>query len=193
MKFLRNAKEYGQCLLELVDKSKFINICSYGIYAGLWQKENGKNGFFPNIVTKVLNRISKKKRKHKIIISYYVPTSCKDCGSKRNQVNYADRLTKHIKEWPDLNFYLVTNCHLKAVLCSNNKLIMGGFNPVSNSAWTDFSVYLKNSSIYDELNKQFSQALSQAVPATDKNMDKLLYLKSEKTDPNAAETDPPPF
>jgi len=168
MEFLTNTKKYCYALDKLLDVSDTINICSYGIFAGVTNEK-----IYNNIIGSFLTKLEKKSIDHTIIISYYIPSRCPDCNSDTQRKLYFSRLKRHIETW-DLNFYLVENTHLKAVLAPPDRLIIGGINPLSSSDWKDMSVYLRNKKIYKEMQDQFDIVKYSAHKVHSGNIDECL-------------------
>ena len=175
MEFLTKPKEYGNKVLELIKTCESIKISSYGIYAGI-----GANYYYPNIVTNLLNHLRDRKIKNQLMVSYYCAKGCPACGSKLAAENYMQRLELHFAKWQNLNFYLVRDCHLKAVLAPPNHVILGGINPLTSSGWTDMSVYFKNQKIYNEMEKQFDSKMKDGIRMTEENFKKVLASEGLK-------------
>jgi hypothetical protein len=176
--FLDNGM-HSQFLLECVEEGpQNVLFSSYGLYAGITYDDRNTNDFGDQYVTdtmKILNAlqdIAKNGSKVRFLVGVSSYMSCKgkmpcaDCEKK--YVRSLIRLMNHVDRFPEINWKITTDLHMKAYLFfykNKAKGVSGGRN-FTDSNWSDVTFELSNNQIKN-LYRHVQEAWDVAKPATD--------------------------
>jgi hypothetical protein len=176
--FLDNST-HSQFLLECVEENpQNVLFSSYGLYAGITYDDRDTNDFGDQYITdtmKILNalqNIAKNGSKVRFLVGVSSYMSCKgkmacvDCEKK--YARSLIRLMNHVDRFPEINWKITTDFHMKAYLFfykDKVKGVSGGRN-FTDSDWSDVTFELGNDQIKN-LYRHVQEAWDAARPAID--------------------------
>jgi len=176
--FLDNST-HSQFLLECVGEDpQNVLFSSCGLYAGITYDDRNTNDFGDEYITdtmKILNAlrdIAKNGSKVRFLVGVPSHMSCKgktpcvDCEKK--YVRSLIRLMNHVDRFPEIDWKIITDFHMKAYLFfykDKAKGVSGGRN-FTDSDWSGVTFELNNNQIKN-LYRHVQEAWDTARPATD--------------------------
>jgi len=184
MKMFMNDDGHFDYLMECLDsKPKHILFSSYGLYAGISYDDRDTNEFGNQYVTRTMQVLKKMQKLVDTNIRFLVGVSSyKSCKGKEPCIDcekqYARgllRVMNHVTRFPEFDWRITTEHHLKAYLFFYDNEIrgVGGGRNFTNSSWADATFELNKAQI-KQLYKHVQSEWDRGVKATNSAIATIL-------------------
>tara|TARA_R110002110_G_scaffold51525_1_gene151069 strand:+ start:43 stop:648 length:606 start_codon:yes stop_codon:yes gene_type:complete len=181
--FIDNEDHFNYLAKCLDDKPKHILFSSYGLYAGITYDDRDTNEFGEKYTTRTMQIMKKMQKLTDTDIRFLVGvTSYRSCKGKTPCIDcekqYARgllRVINHVSRFPEFNWRITTEHHLKAYLFFYDDEIkgVGGGRNFTNSNWADASFELSKTQI-KQLYKHVQIEWDKGIEATNSTIGTIL-------------------
>jgi hypothetical protein len=179
-------------LRSLVKKEpKAVLIGTFSIYAGILhdgEDSHSWGGKYENEIHNILDDLVETPNVRILVgfppLNLCVP-NCEECLYKHQK--WAMRLLKHVEKWPQFQWRIIEEFHLKCYLFFYNDIPpegIGGGRNLTTSNWTDASIVLNKKQVL-KMGELFAKSWSKAGEVNEEALDAITMRQIDGANKNA--------